>query len=136
MAVVAIVSILTVIVLAVYGDYAIRSKVSEGMAFVGEARTSVSEYYYNKQSMPGNNSQAGLSDPDEYNQFEFIKRLEVSTTPTPGTITVTFKLAGTIADNKKMQLIPSTSGRIVYWTCLAAEDDGVSVNHVPPNCRG
>ena len=46
MVVVAIVSILAVIALPAYVDYVNRSKVSEGLAFVSEAKTTVAEYYH------------------------------------------------------------------------------------------
>ncbi|MFK7974948.1 MAG: pilin [Halioglobus sp.] len=136
MAVVAIVSILAVISLAVYGDYTIRSKVAEGMAFAAEAKTSVSEYYYNVGSMPGGNGQAGLAAPDEYDSFTFISKLEVTAQPRPGTITVTFKLPGTTADGKLLQLIPSTSSETVFWTCIPPAENGMETNQLPPNCRG
>lgn len=136
MAVVSIISILTVIILAVYGDYVVRTKVSEGMAFVGEARTSVSEYYYDQRRMPANNSQAGLADPDDYDQQDFIRRLEVIDVPRPGTIEITFKIIGSTADNKKLVLIPNTSEQVVNWTCEAPEDDGLDANQAPPSCRG
>jgi len=137
MAVVAIVSILAVIALPAYLDYVVRSKVSEGMGFVSEAKTSVSEYYYNTKRRPAGNQQAGLPPADEYDkEGGYVKRLEVSSTDPLGVITVTFKIPGSSADGKKLQLIPSTADAIMTWTCLPAETDGISVNQVPPNCRG
>lgn len=136
MAVVAIVSILAVIAIAVYGDYTIRSKVAEGMAFAAEAKTSVSEYYYNVGKMPTGNGPAGLPEADQYDSFAFISRLEVADEPRPGTITITFKLPGTSADGKQLQLIPSTSAEMVFWTCLPPAENGMETNQLPPNCRG
>lgn len=136
MAVVAIVSILSVVALAVYGDYIVRSKVAEGMVFAAEAKTSVSAYFYEKKLMPQNNSQAGLSDADEYNKHDYIRKLEITSLPEPGTITITFKIEGSKADGKLLQLIPSTLNGIVFWECLPPTVDGIEVNQVPPNCRG
>jgi type IV pilus assembly protein PilA len=138
MAVVSIVSILAVIAIPAYLDYVTRSKVSEGMVFVAEAKTSVSEYYYNIKKMPVNNAQAGLpADPNDYNVHKFIRRLQVSTSTLPVAITVTFKLPGTNADNKQLQLIGDTKGGILSWTCKPAPGvNGIKVNQVPPNCRG
>ncbi len=136
MAVVAILSILSVVALAVYGDYIVRSKVSEGMAFAAEARTSVSEYFYDTRSMPQNNSQAGLPDADQYDKHDWVRRLEISSLPEPGTITITFKIPGSKANNKLLQLIPSTMNGIVFWECIPPAVDGIDVNQVPPNCRG
>ena len=137
MAVVAIVSILSVVAMATYADYVTRSKVSEGLVFASEAKTSVTEYYYNNQKWPRNNSQAGLPDADSYDEhYNYIKRLEVSTSEPYGVITITFKLTGTKADNKQLQLIPNTKDTVVYWSCKPPRENGIDTTQVPPNCRG
>jgi type IV pilus assembly protein PilA len=136
MAVVAIVSILAVVATATYSDYVVRSKVGEGMVFASEAKTSVTDYYYNTQKLPRNNRQAGLPSAESYDQFNFIRRLEVSSVEPYGAITITFKIPGTKADNKELQLIPSTKDGLMSWTCLPPEENGIDVNQVPPNCRG
>jgi type IV pilus assembly protein PilA len=137
MAVVAIVSILSVVAMATYADYVTRSKVGEGLVFASEAKTSVTEYYYSHQDWPRNNSQAGLPDAETYDDnFEYIKKLEVSTSEPYGVITITFKLTGTKADNKQLQLIPNTRDTVVYWTCKPSEENGIDTTQVPPNCRG
>ena len=60
MIVVTIVSILAVIAMPAYVEYATRSKVSEAMGFMGEAKTSVSEYFYiNGNTWPTTNDEAG-----------------------------------------------------------------------------
>lgn len=136
MAVVSIISILAVVAMATYSDYVLRSKVGEGMVFASEAKTSVTDYYYSMQKLPTTNSQAGLPDADSYDQFDFIRRLEVSSEEPVGAITITFKIPGSNADNKELQLIPSIRDGLVTWTCLPPEENGIDVNQVPPNCRG
>lgn len=137
MAVVAIVSILSVVAMATYADYTTRSKVGEGLVFASEAKTSVTEYYYNNQKWPRNNSQAGLPDAESYDKhYDYIKKLEVATSAPYGVITITFKLVGTNADNKELQLIPAIKDETVYWTCKPPEENGININQVPPNCRG
>lgn len=136
MIVVTIVSILAVIAMPAYMDYAIRSKVTEGMTFVAEAKTSVSEKYYSSNIMATNNAEAGLPPADSYDEYEFVRRLEVTTLPTDGTIVVTFKIPGSTADNKKLMLVPSTSTGPIIWTCEPATTDGISTRQVPANCRG
>jgi type IV pilus assembly protein PilA len=109
MVVVAIVSILAVIAMPAYLDYVLRSKVSEGMAFVGEAKTSVTEYYYTgtPRKMPVNNEQAGLPPAESYGDNQkYVQRIDISTSTPPvrlGSITVTFKLPGSEADGKVLQ---------------------------------
>lgn len=136
MAAVSIISILAVIALSTYQDYVVRGKVGEGMAFAAEAKTSVSEYYYSTQRMPSDNSAAGLADPTAYDKFDFLRKLEITTLPNPGTITLTFKVIGSNADNKLLQLVPNTERGIVYWTCLPPDSNGIERSQVPPNCRG
>lgn len=136
MAVVSIVSILAVLALSAYTDYTIRAKVSEGMNFASEAKTSVSEYFYSVGRMPASNGSAGLVDPNTYNQFEFLESLEIRTTPTAGSIAITFSLPGTNADGKELWLVPRTEDRLIYWNCYPPERNGIGRNQAPPNCRG
>jgi type IV pilus assembly protein PilA len=137
MAVIAIVSILVVIALPAYLDYATRSKVSEGLVFVSEAKTSITEYYHSNRKLPVDNDTAGLPARSNYNRYDYIRSLSVGTDPSDGTITVNFKLPGTQADNKNLQLVPDTSGSYVIWTCQPAPGpDGIANKFVPPNCRG
>ena len=135
MAVVAILSILLVVAIATYQDYLIRSKVSEGLAFAAEARTSVSDYYYNRRDWPADNGAAGLPPASNYSRYEFIERLTVSSIPRPGSIAVIFNIPGTSADGRALQLIPSTLTDIIAWTCFSPEDNALQVNHVPASCR-
>ena len=136
MVVVAIVSILALIALPAYQDYVVRTKVSEGLVFAGEARTSVSERYYSTNVFPTDNFAAGLASSVEYGAYDFIRRLTVSSVPRAGTVTVTFELPNTESDNKKILLLPDTSSTEIVWTCTAAPDpDGVKSTHLPGSCR-
>ena len=137
MIVVAIVSILAVIAMPAYQNYTVRSKVSEGVNYIAEAKTSVSARYYSSNIMPSNNSEAGLDAPDSYDELDFVKRLEISSIPVDGTIVLTIKIPGSGANNKQLQLVPSTATGRIVWTCEPVPGaTGVSVNHVPANCRG
>jgi type IV pilus assembly protein PilA len=137
MIVVAIVSILAVIALPAYQNYTVRTKVSEAMVYIGEAKVTVSERYASTNTMPTNNQVAGLDTPESYDTSDYMKRLEVGNTPVDGTIVVTVKIPGSSANDKQLQLVPTTvTGRIV-WTCEAVPGaTGLSTNHSPPNCRG
>ncbi len=134
MAVVAILSILAVIALGAYTDYVVRSKVSEGLAFAAEARTSISEYYYSNKTIPTTNNQAGLSDPADYSIYDYLERLEVTTAPRPGTIVLTFSMPELGTDNM-LHLVPETQYTEMTWTCVPPDDNGIARNRVPPNCR-
>jgi len=136
MAVVAILSILLVVALAAYQDYVIRSKVSEGLVFGAEAKTAVSEYFYNLKDWPPDNQSAGLPLPGNYSRYDYLRRLEITNLPRRGTIAITFDLPGTTADGRELQLIPSTQNEIITWTCISPAANALKPSHVPPVCRG
>ncbi len=60
MIVIAIVGILAAIALPAYQDYIVRSKMSEPLAALAEAKTSVSEYYASNNDMPPTADLAGI----------------------------------------------------------------------------
>jgi type IV pilus assembly protein PilA len=139
MIVVATINILAVIALPLYQNYTIRSKVSEAMVQLSEAKTTVSERYSTTNIMPTDNITAGLDTPESYDDFEYLKRLEITSTPVPGTIVVTLKIPGSSADNKQIQLVPATTTGPVVWTCEPVADPpgvGAELHHIPANCRG
>ena len=137
MIVVTIVSILAVIAMPAYVEYATRSKVSEAMGFMGEAKTSVSEHYYtNNSTWPDGNLKAGLPAPDDYDAYDYILKLEVATVDPPtGVITVTLDIPNTPAHEGKLQLVPSTSTGQIVWTCKPADSQGLESKYAPANCR-
>lgn len=81
MTVVAIVGVLATIALAVYGDYAIRSKLSEAEAAIGACKTSVTDYL---------SKHAGALPPD-------ATTAGCSTTPTQYVATLTVDPGGAIS---------------------------------------
>ena len=60
MIVIAIVGILAAVALPAYQDYTVRAKMSEPLALMGEAKTTIAEYYMANGVMPSNASQAGV----------------------------------------------------------------------------
>lgn len=136
MAVVSILSILAVLALSAYTDYTIRAKVTEGLGLAAEAKTSVSEYFYNVGRMPTSNSQAGLVEAGTYEQFQFIENLEIRTAPSAGIIAITFSIPSSNADGKELWLVPRTEDRLIYWDCYPPDRNGIERSQAPPNCRG
>ena len=137
MIVVAIVSILAVLALPAYQNYTVRTKVSEAMGLLGEAKTTVSEKFYTTNIMPTNNQVAGLDTPASYDDYDYLKSLEISSVPVDGTIIATIKIPGSSANDKQLQLVPSTVTGKITWTCEPVPGAlAISINHVPANCRG
>lgn len=140
MIVIAVVSVLALVALPVYLDYTVRSKVSEALVFMSEAKTSVSDAYYSNNVMPTNNTDAGLRDPNNYDVYDYLRKLEVGAAGDPGvsqdgTITVTFKLPGTTSDNKQLQLVPVPGAGEVGWECRPHPTNGIKTNRIPGDCR-
>ena len=137
MIVVAVVSILAVIAMPAYQNYTIRSKVSEAVVFMAEAKTTISEKFSATNTMSINNQQAGIATPESYDEYEYMSRLEVTSIPVDGAIVVTIKIPGTSANGKQLQLVPSTSSSPIRWKCEPVTGAlAISTNHVPANCRG
>ena len=138
MMVIAIVSILATIALSAYGNFMIRSKVAEGLAFASEAKTAVTSFYSGNNFLPEDNNAAGLSAPTSYNRFDYLSRLEVNemgSKPSTGIITVSIKIPGLGADNK-LELIPTTINGLLVWNCRPALTNGIASVRLPPICRG
>jgi type IV pilus assembly protein PilA len=134
MAVVAIVSILALVALSAYSTFADRSKVSEALSFAAEAKTSISEAYYNTNEIPEDNFAAGLPSPTSYNRYDWVSKLEVGTDPMSGTVTMFIKIPS-LGNNNQLQLIPRVENGLMYWECKPAATDGIARSKVPANCR-
>ncbi|MEH6517162.1 MAG: pilin [Halioglobus sp.] len=140
MIVVAIISILALVALPAYQNYAVRSKVSEALGFAAEAKTAVTNSYYSNNQMPTNNGEAGLASAGSYDQFNFLKSLTVtSTTPDNqlGTIVMKIKIPGSLSHEKDLLLVPAVSSDgSVSWTCKPGAPNGIIERHTPSSCRG
>lgn len=134
MAVMAIVSILVMIALPVYFDYVLRSKISEGLGFAAGAKTKVTETYYSSNIMPVNNTAAGLTDPNTFTELLHVNRLQISSLPVPGAITITFSIPN-LGANNKLQLLPQIQNGELLWVCQPAASGGVPAKALPSNCR-
>ena len=141
MIVIAIVGILAAIALPAYQDYIVRSKMSEPMAALAEAKTSIAEYYSSQGSWPEDAARAGInSDPDK----NIVASLVYSSIN--GAL-----LTAVIQPN----IVPNALGvgeagfalsavtrsdRSNLWVCKPGVGPAVSgsmaVKYLPANCRG
>ncbi len=140
MIVIAIVGILAAIALPAYQDYTVRAKVSEALANLAEAKTTIAEYYSANNAFPSV-AAAGLnSSPNTdivasiiYSSAGNLPLLEaqVKSEIVPGATAgevYSFVLSGTTG-----------SGNRVIWTCKpdAGTGDGqLETKYLPANCRG
>ncbi len=141
MIVIAIVGILAAIALPAYQDYTVRAKVSEALANLAEAKTTIAEYYSANNHFPPAGADGINTNPNTdivasilYTSAGRLPLLDAqvkgSIIPGDGdeTSLYSFVLSGT-----------TTSGNRVIWTCKptggAAAND-LATKYLPANCRG
>jgi len=141
MAVVAIIAILAAIALASVQEYAIRTKVSEGILAMSACRTTVSEIYQGSSgSAPGANGWGCESNLSS----KFVSKLE---TDVNGAITVTLTGITSSVDGTKITLlplngagapatVPADFGTAVRgWVC-GGTGTTTTARYLPGTCRG
>ena len=137
MIVIAIVGILAAIALPAYQDYTVRAKMSEVIATIAEAKTTIAEYAANKGSMPVNAAQAGINTDSNGN---FVASATYTGTAGTGTYTVTASNATELqgAASMEVELIGTinTTTRVVTWTCGPASGSTSESKYLPSSCRG
>jgi len=144
MIVIAIVGILAAVALPAYQDYTVRAKISEAIATLGEAKTSVTEYYVtNNQTFPTTNLQAGVRGDIG---TRILGSIVWVTGTGGGVIEARLQTSGNNADlpgdaqgtvfvlsSLPTGLTPGTVG----WVCRpAAGGNGTPAKYLPANCRG
>jgi type IV pilus assembly protein PilA len=145
MIVIAIVGILAAIALPAYQDYIVRSKMSEPLAALAEAKTSIAEFYATKNRMPlDTNSGINIS-PDK----DIVKSIVYDCASTGaddcGVITATLQddiIPGGTGTVYGFSLSPLTSSDgTIQWVCGGTEMGGsgatrVTDKYLPSSCRG
>ena len=120
MIVVAIIGILAAIAIPAYSDYTIKSRVSEGAAMSGAAKTAVDIYFSEKGTLNGATgpSTLSISQPDEYS----AKYVSTVTVGPNGVITVLFRndtsssLGLGTAAGQAFTMTPTSNGSALQWT--------------------
>jgi type IV pilus assembly protein PilA len=154
MIVIAIVGILAAIALPAYQDYIVRSKMSEPLAALAEAKTTIAEYVAANGKYPSNASSFGIN--TTYRNSDILDRLTITpTAPTVGnTVYITAEVATCIYDGTAC-LTPKTqpaakvavfslSGKTnadgtMTWQCIpgpTAAGTAMVAKYLPANCRG
>jgi type IV pilus assembly protein PilA len=146
MIVIAIVGILAAIALPAYQDYTVRSKMSEPLATMAEAKVSLAEFYATKGFMPT----TAASGINTFPNKEIIKSLSYVCTAEPGVVSpcgviVAILQPGIIPGGNdpwgfSLSAITLVDGT-VQWVCGGTNMAGSGATRVldkylPSSCRG
>jgi type IV pilus assembly protein PilA len=134
MVVIAIVSILAVIAMGSYSDYAIRSQVTEGIGLAAGHKSGVVAGFYTSGILPTSNALAGV-DPAADFETDYVSSIGIGTIPAAGTISISYKIAPLGGDNI-LQLVPTSNNGLLEWNCIAPASNGIRDNYLPASCRG
>lgn len=129
MIVIAIVAMLLSLALPAYQDYAIRSRVSEGLSVAGAAKTAVTETCMTDPTVVPNNSRSGYS----FAGSEYVQSVEIQNTCDRPWIVIRTRNTGASPD-----VVLSLDGYLdvsegaVIWNChhVTGQDQ-----HIPSSCR-
>ena len=138
MIVIAIVGILAAIALPAYQDYIVRSKISEAVVGMSEAKTGVTEYVSTMGVIPVTADASkfginlGVRSGEILNKISFVNVVGTSVTivghvngvVTGDTGLVTLELVGTVDDK-----------RALVWVCQPGTTNPVASEYLPANCR-
>ncbi|PLW83386.1 pilin [Kineobactrum sediminis] len=142
MIVIAIVGILAAIALPAYQDYTVRAKMSEPMAYLSEAKTTLSEYYATQGVFP-TEAQAGLNTNPNTEIVRSIKYDEGDNGIVAVTLQDNVVPGGTGAGiGFSLSPVTVTGSRSVQWVCGSTTSTGTDVTtmveakYLPSTCRG
>jgi type IV pilus assembly protein PilA len=150
MIVIAIVGILAAIALPAYQDYIVRSKMSEPLAALAEAKTTVAEYVAANGDYPTASSSFGINTTLRSAQSEIVEQIDVTDGLTAGDIVYITAIVdacvwnggcttSAAADTADFSLSGTTnSDGTMTWSCIPAGGTGTAVatKYLPANCRG
>ncbi len=135
MIVVAIVGILASIAIPSYQDYAVRSRVTEGLSMADGVKRAVEDEWITTTTLPLPWVPASMANPTTN-----VK--SVSVDATSGEIAVTFDTPTGPMANQSIYLVPTlnpaTAGQAVQWTCNTAGTGSPNPSifkYLPPSCR-
>jgi len=151
MIVIAIVGILAAIALPAYQDYIVRSKMSEPLAALAEAKTSISEYYASNNDMPPTADLAGIfTNPNKgivasvgYNSVNGLPIITagIQADVVPGAnydgVNETgFSLSGVTGEGNTLTWVCKSVTTNAFVTGTTPITNVMPSKYLPSNCRG
>ena len=139
MIVVAIIGILAAVAIPQYQNYVARAQIAEGLALASGAKTAIAEYFNNNGNFPADNTEAGLSDPEDISgKYVFSVEWNANTTsPHPNGEPNYFKVTfapdahSFLSDKEFLMCANQTGESPIQWkcgiTCFGDPGDGVPI---------
>ena len=138
MIVVAIIGILAAIAIPAYQDYTVRSKVTEAVAGMSAAKTSLAEFFTSQGHMPANATSAGFSTAIGAKYLNNLS-YSVGANTDIGSISghITGNLGGTTVADQTVQLVGTGTASRVDWKCSpgVAGAGAIPSKYLPAACR-
>lgn len=144
MIVIAIIGILAAVALPAYQDYTVRAKMAEPLALLGEAKTTLTEYYVTMGKAPANLGVAGLATTIDTKIVATLNYEGGTTTGDLPIVRARMKagvIPGAVADTSQFELSSyrGSIGNKLQWVCKSTAGDGgveIENKYLPANCRG
>ena len=133
--VIAIISILAMVATPTYLAFALRAKISGDIPMIEPLKQLVTEFYVIENQWPQDNATAYGLPPEEYSG-KYVQSVSVSSTPTPGSLTVVYDNTEINILNQNNTLIfqpqiDATTNAVV-WVC---EGGTIDKRYRPSECR-
>ena len=143
MIVIAIVGILAAIALPAYQDYTVRARMSEPMAKLAEAKSSIAEFYAANGNLPANLGEAGSTGDTAVIATLIVESMTYDLTGGVPTIAIHAHgsvFPGAAAADAGFELVGTTNpnNRTISWACQPATIGGYTAaesRYLPANCR-
>ncbi|GAA4853358.1 pilin [Luteimonas vadosa] len=129
MIVIAIIAILLAIAIPAYQDYQVRTRVSEGLNVAAAAKLAVSETFSSRNTLPANNTSAGLPAATSING-NAVRSVTVGAN---GIITVAYSGAPINANSLTLTPTANAANGSIRWQCRSAN---LPAKWLPSECRG
>tara|TARA_R110002110_G_scaffold91264_2_gene237581 strand:- start:206161 stop:206619 length:459 start_codon:yes stop_codon:yes gene_type:complete len=136
MIVIAIVGILAAIALPAYQDYTVRAKMSEPLAALAEAKTTISEYYVANNSLPNSQAVSGIQLTRNTEILQSIVYSSNGNLPLLSAVVKSEVVPGSAGDVQFDLSGYTAAGRVLQWKCKPGATDPIETKYLPANCRG
>jgi Tfp pilus assembly major pilin PilA len=126
-----VIAILITLAVPIYTDFSHKAQVSIGLRLASPVQLAVSVYHSTHEAFPISNLAANIADPDELGN-RYVRSISITDKPTPGTIKISYRAMGSVAEGDALLLVPTGYGEDVLWDCTSLT---IIKSMLPAVCR-